>query len=154
MLGQSSHEVIKVISAVPPQSVASATALYNGLALASVANNPIDTKGFEEALVIINAGTMGVDTVTFELFTATDAAGTVLVAVSDAGGNATKAVANADDNKTFLLRYRCVDKKRFLFVKSTAAGANANVYGVNVLLTKAKETPVTQTQTVAFVDNT
>lgn len=153
--GSGLHETIKVVQAQEPKSHTETVNLYNNLVLASATTNGIDTLGFEEAMVVINLGVIGADGTTFTVMSSQtpDANHASLANVTDTAGTVcAKTVVDADDNKTFVLRFKCNEKKRYVFIKSLATGATAQVYGVNVLLGKPKSEPVTQLQTVAFAD--
>lgn len=146
---QAAHEELQVHNPFLPLSRASAATVYNGdVAAASSANKAIDLAGFDEALIIVSQGAIAAGAaLTYNVKcadnnTANDA---TLTQVTDGTpANASCSFADTDDNKTKLIRVRCRDVKRYLFVERVETGAVADVGSVVVILTKAQKKPVSQ----------
>ncbi len=149
------HEELKVHNPFLPLSRATAATTYNGDTLAAgngTANKGIDLLGFDEALIIINEGAIAAGAAL--VFTAkaadvndvSDASATTIT--NGVPANAAASFADTDDAKTKLIRIRCQDVKRYLFVERAQTGAFAAVDSVVVILCKARKKPVTQDATV------
>lgn len=128
-------EFIKAAVGLAPLSRSAAT--YNGTG--------IDRKEFEEALVVVNAGT-------------NEAGGTVAITVSDSADNSTFAavsgaaftsITTANDNNIYVGRLNLVGLKRYIRVNAVVAVA-ACLFSVDVILGAAKQLPVSQENTSAF----
>lgn len=148
------YEEVKVHRCFDPLSRATANTLFN-LDQAAASADGIDTLGFDEALIVINAGAVAAGaslqyTVKGADRTAADAApkgdDASLTNVTDADGNIARAtIADTEDNTIELIRVRCQDMKRYLFVERVQTGAFAAVESVQVLLMKNRSgVPVTQ----------
>lgn len=134
-----------VKSAVAPVSNASTAALYNGASVGG--SNGIDTKDFDQALVVVNIGTHG-DDVEVSVFTSDTNNSSAAVQYSDTAGNAaTITITAAGVN---VLNIQTQWAKRYLWVKTTQAGAGPNVYSASVILGAADANKVTQDNTVQF----
>lgn len=144
---KAAHEEIRVEQAFKPVTRSAADTLYNGVAAGSTASKGIDLQGFDEALVIVQCGAVHnssslvytPQTKAADTNTAEDA---VTIVSTDLTSSALS-IAGTDDNKTKLLRIRCRDVSRYLFVKRVQTGANAVDDSIIVLLTKAQTVPVT-----------
>lgn len=148
---QALHEEVKVTSPFVAKSRNTANTLYNDLAIGSAVG--IDTKEHDEALVIAQLGAVGATTLDISLgFADVDDAEDASFTLLPSGAFAQ--VVDADDNKSFVIRARVKDLKRYMFVKVVQADAVAVLYSVLVLLSKSDSVPVTQEQTVAFTHET
>jgi len=146
-LGYSAHEALKVKQAVNPASYAAGT-YYNGDSVSSTAG--IDTLGEDEALVIVNVGAIastGTCDVSLVSNTTNTSAGATAVTDKDGTAQALAQMPDTGDNLVWVMRVRCKDIHRYLFVKVVTANA-ATILGVSVVFTKGKTYPVTQDNTV------
>ena len=145
---QGAHEEIRVVQAFKPVDRSSADTLYNGVAAGSSADKGIDLRGFDEALVIVQAGVINASVTSVVYTPQTKAANTntaedaTSVASTDLTSSALT-LGPSDDNKTKLIRVRCRDVGRYLFIKRVQTGAASILDSVIVLLTKAQVVPVT-----------
>lgn len=149
------HEKLKVFNPFLPLSRAAATTLYNADTASAgnaSANKGIDLQGFYEALIIINEGAIaaGASLVyTVKCADVNDVSDASATTVTDGvPANAAASFADTDDNKTKLIRIRCQDVKRFLFVERAQTGAFAAVDSVTVILLEATKEPVVQDATI------
>lgn len=127
----------KIVAAVLPTNSISATTQYNGETQDSA--DGIDTRDWDEAVVIVSAGTAAGD-------------GTVKVTLQD---SLTDSVAAAEDitSAAFATITTSVDdakqvgsvqmraNSRYLFVKAVKAGTGAVPYSVDVILYKGDKVP-------------
>jgi len=108
----------------------------------------IDCKGFDEALIIWNIGTIA-------------ATADQTVNIQEAGTNAAASFANvtgacfgehlaATDLETYVGTINLRKRKRYIRVRSVTSAATAVVAGVNVVLLGAASMPATQENTNAF----
>lgn len=114
---------------------------------AAVSSAAIDTRGFDECLVIVNAGTAGAT-----------ASGTVFVMESDsttaasfahiAGSSFTSITPTAATKASQILSIDLRGRKRYLRVKYTTATANAIYVASDVLLLSYRTPPVTASATL------
>ncbi len=145
---QAAHEEIRVAQAFKPAGRNSADTLYNGVAAGSTASKGIDLQGFDEAMVVVQAGGINASVTSVVYTPQTKAANTntaedaTSVASTDLTSSALT-LGPSDDNKTKLIRIRCRDVGRYLFVKRVQTGAALIDDSVMVILTKAQNVPVT-----------
>lgn len=107
----------------------------------------VDTRGFEEALVILHAGTWTDGTHTVKVQESTDNS-----TFSDVSGAAFTAVSSAaTDDDVWVGRLNLRNRDRYIRLVNTVASATTGaVLGAEVILCGARTVPVTQANTVAF----
>ncbi len=146
-LGMSAHEALKVKQAVPPASYAADT-YFNGTATTSTGG--IDCLGEDEALVIVNVGLIasgGTCDVSLYSNTTNTSAASTAVTDKDAVAQALAQMPDTGDNLVWVMRVRCKDIHRYLFVKVVTAVA-ATILSASVVFIKSKTYPVSQDNTV------
>lgn len=146
------HEQFKTVQAFPPEDKALVETLFNNALLASTTGLGIDTRGFEDAKILVNNGVIAATgTLDVALFTSDvdDANDSSLSAVTDA---TFVQITDTDDGKSFVIRYRPNGYKRYLFVQTAKAGAVSHFYQIGVELGKNDVEPVTQDEAVNFDD--
>ena len=118
-------------------------------AVAAVNGDGIDTTGYDEALIILNAGTAtATGTADVKLQESSDNA--VADAYADIAGAAFAQITTANHETLFVGRIRVKNFERYIRVVSTV-GTDTVELGVTVLLGKFDGlAPVTQEETVAF----
>ncbi len=144
----SAHEALKVKQAVLAGTYAAGT-FYNGTETTSTGG--IDCLGQDEALIIVSVGPLGASA-TCDISLVSSATNTSAAAVAitdkDAVAQALAQLVDAtDDNTVWVMRVRCKDIKRYLFVKHVQAVQSA-LLSVVVVFTKSKSYPVSQDKTV------
>lgn len=134
-----SSEFIKVCEAINPDAYAAGTT--NG--------EIIDTKGFDEALIVCNCGDMEASaTLAITVLEDTDSAMGSAVAIEDA---AMALVDATDDNTVLVGRINLRDEARKRYIRVKGVGAtDATDYGCVVILMGANVLPVTQENTIEF----
>jgi hypothetical protein len=138
-----------VAQAFKPASRSAEDTLYNGAAAGSTANKGIDMQGFDEALVTVQLGSVNnsLTSVTYTPQTKdanTNTAEDATTVLETDTTSSALVIGGTDDNKTKLIRIRCRDVGRFLFLKRVQVGAVAVDDAVTVSLTKGTDLPVTQ----------
>jgi hypothetical protein len=134
---ETASETIKAIHSLLPQSLAAQVNKGAG----------IDCKGYDEALVIIEAGaTSGGGSHAFkvqECATDTD------LSYADITDAAFTAITTANDNAVYVGRLNLRGKKRFIRVHNTGS-TQALLASALVILMAARNLPVSQVNDVAF----
>jgi len=143
------YEDVLVKQSFPAQQISTAGTTYNNTTIG--VSSGIDMRGYDEATVMMNLGTVN-GTLQVSLLEGDTAVASAATAITDEAGTAADFTdtTTANDNTTRMIAIRCKDKKRYLFVKAVRVGANAKSFAVDVLLSNAKEVPVTQDNTVEF----
>lgn len=137
-------ESIVVKSAGAPASF-SANTYYNGASDASGIG--IDTKGYDEAMVVVHAGTA---TGTLDVsLTATALNSTTASSSTALTSAAFTQITSANDNTVYVANVKTKNIPRYLFVKEVVA-SDVVSFGAEVLLSKAEKEPVDQDNTIAF----
>lgn len=122
----------------------SAGTTYNGVADASGIG--IDTKDYNEALVVLNMGAT-TSNGTVDVTVRSDTVNSANASSSDAISGATFTQITTDnDNACYVGNINLRDVGRYLFVKSVVANQNAD-FGISVILSKADSVPTSQTLT-------
>lgn len=144
------HEEVQVTQVVPPEAFAAAVTEYNNTTQGGASG--IDLRGYDECVVELSIGDYAGGNYDVEFYdSATDdasAASQIDEADGTVGEFDTKTSANA--NGVYLARIRAKDVKRYLFIKTTNSSSDEKNIGINVLLGKADDIPVDQTNTVDF----
>ena len=142
------EEDIKVVSAFPSLSRASADTRYNDNATAA-SSTGIDTLGFDEALVVLDLGTItGAGTLNVIVMDSSVQAGATGAVAIPGAVFTQKALANCPN--VYEGRIKVKNYNRYLHVRAIAATASAKVYGVSVILGKAAERPVSPVNDIGF----
>lgn len=126
------HDTIYVFPSIPPASYTTAT--NNGLFC--------DLQGFDEALVILNIGTMaGGATLTVSMKTNASASTSGAAALTGASFGAMTAAANASLNYVGRIDLSHLDvnnTQRYLYAFGVGDAANACLYDVQIVLSNYK----------------
>lgn len=115
---------------------------------ASTDSAVIDVLGFDEALVILNAGVAAAAAeadVTIREGDESDGSDDAAIA-----GAAFAQITVANDQTVYVGRLDLSKRKRYFTIRNVGDGANAVTLGVTVVLMRAKYPPATQVETVAF----
>lgn len=137
------HNMDETIKAVQSHAGQAWTAAAN-------AGAEIDAKGYDEALVIVNAGTVGSSGTIDVTVTECATSGGTFVAIT--GAVFTQIVAASDDTiyvGRLKLQGANPTRKRYIKVLNTVGTATSDV-GIIVLLAKADRLPISQAETVGF----
>jgi hypothetical protein len=136
MMKFSLHEFLKAAVAIKPAS-------YNAGPVNGVA---VDRLGFEEALVVVNAGTNGTNGTVDVKVQESDASGS---GFEDIAGAVFTQITEANDETIYVGRLNLIGRKRYLRLVATV-GTAACVFGAEVLLGAARELPAAQVNAAAF----
>jgi hypothetical protein len=112
----------------------------------TVNGSAIDRLGFDEALVVVNSGTNGTNGTVNIKVQESDASTS---GFADIAGAAFAQITEANDNTIYVGRLNLSGRKRYIRVVATV-GTAACDFGVDVILSGAKELPVSQVNAVAF----
>jgi len=137
------HEV-KWVQVFPPAARTTANTLYNNHATGT----GIDTRDYDEAIIVLNNGAYATDgVVTFTVTAGSAVAGTSSTAIT----GATLGVVNSvsDVTNPIIGKVRCAGQARYLFIKAVKAGTGAANYGVSVGLYNADKTPYDNSEAFA-----
>ncbi len=129
------HEFIKVVPTLEAKS----------WAVGANAGAAVDCLGFDEALIVINAG---VATGTLDA-KVQESATTTSGDFTDITDAAFTTITSANDETLYVGRVRCSGRKRYLRVLGTVA-TDVVVFGAELILLNPKNLPVSQVKTVAF----
>lgn len=134
----SAHEFTKAMYSLLPQSLS--TGANNGTG--------VDCQGFEEALVVVEAGavTSG-GSHAFKVQESSDDG--VADTYADVSGATFTAITTANDNAVYVGRVNLKGRERYLRVVDTGT-TQAMLGSALFVLLAAKQLPVSQTNTVAF----
>jgi len=144
---QAAHEELAIAHLFKPALRTDATTLYNlDTAIGDAVG--IDMTGYDEALIVIKAGVIGAgQTLDFTAWTAAandaEAASFAIVEGTDGVDNAAQFL-NTHDGLIKLIRIKCADVERYLFLKVVITGSDDFYFDASVILCKAKKVPVTQ----------
>jgi len=110
-------------------------------------NGPaIDRLGFEDALVVVNSGTNGTNGTVDIKIQESDASDS---GFADISGAAFPQITTDNDETIYVGRLKLTGRKRYIRVVATV-GTAACAFGVDVILGKAEQLPVSQVNAVAF----
>lgn len=124
-----------------PDARTSASTLYNGNA--TTTNNYIDTRGFDECLIVLNAGVVAAaGSIAASIVENDTDADTAAAAIS---GAAFTAVTPANDQAVQVGNIVCKNQKRYLWLKTVQANATETNISAVAILGKADSLPVSQT---------
>lgn len=112
----------------------------------AVTSAAVDTKGFEEALIVLSVGTAGASAGIDILVQESDASTTGFTNIS---GTTFTQVTTSNDETEFVGRIRLGGRDRYLRVLGTVTTATSEL-AVICILTGGQREPVTQSNTVAF----
>ena len=143
------YEEVKVINAFLPASYAAGTN-YNGAASGAVG---IDMRGFDEATIIVHAGTVtgsGTLDITPMQNTTNTTVGVAVVPNVAGTTQAFPQIVAANDETVYIGRLQAKNMNRYLFIRAVGATA-ASVFGITVILSKAAQMPVSQVNAVSFI---
>ena len=143
-------ESLKVGKLVEPANYVDGT-FYNGSAV-SVTNNALDTKDFDELIIIVNSGDatsfLVGDTLDVSLYESdgVDPAAATLVSLADQEGTATAAtvtqITSASDSAIGFVKTSA--SKRYIWARSVVASITSCNYAINYILGKADSMPTSQ----------
>jgi hypothetical protein len=147
---QGIHEEVLVKQSFPAQQISTAGTSYNNTTIG--VSSGIDMKGYDEAMVQVNCGTINGTLDVSLLASAANGAASAATAIAQADGTLAdfNQITSANSNTTKVIRIRSKDTARYLFVKVVRGGATAKSFSIDVELGKPKSVPVTQDQTVDF----
>lgn len=140
------EEQIRPAEAFPADERSTATTLINNAAAGSATG--IDTRGYDEALIMLNLTSIS-GAGTLDIGTYFGASNSDAVAISALTGASFAQKSNGDDG-VFVGRVKVKNQARYLYVKAVQATAASKKYAVSVLLSKADSEPVSQANTVEF----
>lgn len=126
-------DFVKVVHAISAASISAA----------ATSSAAIDTKGFTEAIVIVNAGT-AVASAEADVFVMESVSTTAASFAHIAGSSFTQITPTAATNASQCLSIDLTKRKRYLRVKNKGDGTNRVNLSANVLLLGANSLPVTQ----------
>jgi hypothetical protein len=147
---QGLHEEVLVKHLYGARAVSATLTDWNGTTQGGAAG--IDLVGFDEAVCQLNLGAFASGTLDVSLYDSATDLGTDAAAILDSAGTAAAfaQMTSASANKTFIIRIRAKDCKRYLFVRAVNADGGAKSYSINILLAKATHEEVTQTNAINF----
>jgi hypothetical protein len=140
-------EGVKVVQAFEPDEKSTEATLHNGATSTNATG--IDTKGFREALIVVNVGDMA-STGSLAIDVAFSAESTDATVTPTVLSGTSIAIADTEDDNVFVGRVKVDAQARYLYVKCVESGAVAKNYGITVLLSGANSLPVTQENTEEF----
>jgi len=112
----------------------------------TVTGSAIDRLGFDEALVVVNSGTNGTSgTVDIKVQESDDSTS----GFADIDGAAFAQITEDNDNTIYVGRLDLSGRKRYIQVVAVVDTAACD-FGVDVILSGAKQLPVSQVNDVAF----
>ena len=118
----------------------------NNHSASTVNGAAIDRLGFDEALVVVNSGTNGTSgTVDIKIQESEDGS----TGWADVSGASFAQITESNDNTVYVGRLNLSGRKRYIRVVAVV-GTAACAFGVDVILSSAKELPVSQVNAVAF----
>lgn len=141
------EERILVKQAAAPSVRPLADTRYND-ALTAASATGIDTKGYDEALIVADLGAISSGTLDLTIMDSSLAASAVN-ATAVTGATFTQ-LTSSRDSGIYTGRVRTKNTKRYLYIRAVAATADDKAYAVNVLLGKADSLKVTQDNTPDF----
>jgi len=131
-------EQCKAVQSVKAQSSAAGTVEGDG----------VDCKGYDQALVILDCGTVGVNT-TLDVKIQESGDDGDADAYADVTGAAFTQVDPDNDDAVYIGRLRTGSRERYLRAYGTIAGDNAALFSVPIVLAEAKYPPQSD-QALAF----
>lgn len=150
-------EGLKVVHAFRPERLTGATVYYNGQATTSQSGVMIDTKGYDEALIVLGVGTMagsGASLLNSVYESATDnpQAATLITGASFTGRNTGNDDPSTTPEGSFLIK----NYKRYIaLVTETQNGTQTCTvdFSAVVILGKPQTEPVSKTLEIDLDDN-
>jgi len=114
---------------------------------AAATATPVKVTGFSEALIVLDAGTVGADA---SVVVGVIEGPTLTACTGVISGASFDAITTSTDQKLYVARLDLNKRDKYLNIKSAVANATAGVYAVQIVLSNAKTLPVTQSNTVVF----
>lgn len=130
---------VKYLQAAAARLSASNETLYNGVAVTAAAGTGIDSRGYDEINIVLNAGTFeGAANLAASVVESDTDDSTAATAVTSASFTA---ITTANDEAIHTASIRCMGTKRYLWLKTVQTGSATSRYSALAILGKEDVAP-------------